>query len=205
MATATTRRARAARGHGDRLREEIIAATRHLLEVNGDAAAITLRGVAREVGVTPTSIYLHFDDTDALISVVKQQLFGELGDAMEKSVPAGADPVAVVRGSAHAYVSFAFENAGLYGALFTSKHVAPPQRSGETFLGEETFRRTQSNVAAAIGVDPLDPSAAMLAMHLWTSLHGVVTLRTLKGKFPWPDLDDQVDDLVDRLFPRRRS
>ncbi len=126
MATATTRRARAARGHGDRLREEIIAATRHLLEVNGDAAAITLRGVAREVGVTPTSIYLHFDDTDALISVVKQQLFGELGDAMEKSVPAGADPVAVVRGSAHAYVSFAFENAGLYGALFTSKHVAPP-------------------------------------------------------------------------------
>jgi len=200
MPTATRRRSPARRGQGDQLREEIVAAAFRLLEATGDAAEVSLRAVAREVGVTPTSIYLHFDDIDALVGVVKQRLFADLGEAMESSIPEGADAVEVVRSSSHAYARFAFEHAGVYRALFTSRHLAVPKASSETFLGENTFRQTQAHVAAAIGADPASADASMLAMHLWTSLHGMITLRTLHGKFPWPAIDVQVDDLVERLF-----
>ena len=200
MPTATRRRSPARRGQGDQLREEIVAAAFRLLEATGDAAEVSLRAVAREVGVTPTSIYLHFDDIDALVGVVKQRLFADLGEAMESSIPEGADAVEVVRSSSHAYARFAFEHAGVYRALFTSRHLAVPKASSETFLGENTFRQTQAHVAAAIGADPASADASMLAMHLWTSLHGMITLRTLHGKFPWPAIDVQVDDLVERLL-----
>jgi AcrR family transcriptional regulator len=200
MPTAIRRRSPARRGQGEQLRDEIVAAALRLLEATGDATEVSLRAVAREVGVTATSIYLHFDDVDALIGVVKQGLFADLGDAMESSIPDGADPVEVVRSSSHAYVRYAVEHAGVYRALFTSRHLAVPRASSETFVGEGTFRQTQSHVAAAIGVEPASDEAAMLAMHLWTSLHGMITLRTIKGKFPWPALDVQVDDLVTRLF-----
>src|ERR1700712_3067143 len=133
MPTATRRRSPARRGQGDQLREEIVAAAFRLLEETGDATEVSLRAVAREVGVTPTSIYLHFDDIDALVGVVKQGLFADLGDAMESSIPEGADPIEVVRSSSHAYVRFAFEHAGLYQALFTSRHLAIPKTSTETF------------------------------------------------------------------------
>jgi AcrR family transcriptional regulator len=203
MPTATRRRSPARRGHGEQLREEIVAAAFRLLEATGDATEVSLRAVAREVGVTPTSIYLHFEDVDALIGVVKQGLFADLGEAMESSIPDGADPVEVVRSSSHAYVRFAFEHAGLYRALFTSRHLAVPTAASQSFVGEQTFRQTQAHVAAAIGVDAESDEAAMLAMHLWASLHGMITLRTIKGKFPWPAIDVQVDDLVDRLFGSR--
>jgi AcrR family transcriptional regulator len=56
------RRTRSARGSGTDLRAEIIAATRRLMSETGHADAVTIRAVARAVGVTAPSIYRHFAD-----------------------------------------------------------------------------------------------------------------------------------------------
>jgi AcrR family transcriptional regulator len=53
---APTRRHRARRGEGDRLREEILAAAERLLLETGDESAVSIRAVADAVGVTPPSI-----------------------------------------------------------------------------------------------------------------------------------------------------
>jgi hypothetical protein len=58
----------------------------------------------------------------------------------------------------------------------------------------------RGEVAAAIGPER---DANMLAIHLWTALHGIVTLRTLRPTFPWPELDRQIDSLIDWLLPVR--
>ena len=68
--SASPRRARARRGEGPRLREEILAAATRLLAETGDEEAVSIRAVAEAVGVTPPSIYLHFADKTELIFAV---------------------------------------------------------------------------------------------------------------------------------------
>src|SRR5260370_16637253 len=70
-------RQRNPRGQGERLRDDIIEAASRLL-ADPAAPPLTLRGVAREVGVAATSVYLHFADIDTLILAVAERRFGEL-------------------------------------------------------------------------------------------------------------------------------
>src|ERR1700729_2893185 len=57
-------RQRNARGQGDRLRREIIDAARDILAETGNVDRLTLREVARRVGIAATSVYLHFPDPE---------------------------------------------------------------------------------------------------------------------------------------------
>ena len=58
-------RRRNRRGEGERLREEIITAASQMIGETGDDTALTLRGVARRVGIAAPSIYRHFTDAGA--------------------------------------------------------------------------------------------------------------------------------------------
>src|ERR1700721_2366283 len=88
------RRRRNARGQGARLSEEIVAAALTLIDREGSAEAVTLRAVAREIGIAAPSIYPHFADRDAILAAVVARLFDELTDAIKAGTEAGgADPV----------------------------------------------------------------------------------------------------------------
>jgi AcrR family transcriptional regulator len=118
-ASATTRRRRAARGDGDRLREEILVATAALLARMGSDEALSLRAVAREVGVSAPSVYLHFPDKEALLLAVAAELFGKVERALDAAaVRAGDDPVAAVVARARAYIEWGLENSGQYKVLY---------------------------------------------------------------------------------------
>jgi AcrR family transcriptional regulator len=56
------RRRRAPRGSGELLRDGILDAATELLLETGRAKAVSIRSVAQRAGVTPPSIYLHFED-----------------------------------------------------------------------------------------------------------------------------------------------
>ena len=65
------------RGEGGRLREEILQAATDLLERGGNAEAVTLRAIAREVGISAPSIYGHFEDREAIVSAVIDNAFSD--------------------------------------------------------------------------------------------------------------------------------
>jgi AcrR family transcriptional regulator len=64
QAAKASRRPRSRRGDGWRLRAEIIEAARDALAEGGDLRQLTLRGIARQVGIAATSVYLHFPDAE---------------------------------------------------------------------------------------------------------------------------------------------
>ena len=70
-------RRRNRRGEGDRLREEIITAASQMIAETGDDTALTLRGVARRLGIAAPSIYRYFPDVDQLKMVVVQRAFAD--------------------------------------------------------------------------------------------------------------------------------
>jgi AcrR family transcriptional regulator len=63
---------------------EILTTARLLLE-KGGPEAISVREIARQVGVTPPAIYRYFPNLDALSGALREALMGELCDAMESA------------------------------------------------------------------------------------------------------------------------
>lgn len=210
---ARSRRAPARRGEGQALRHDIVEAASRLLARSGDASKLSLRGVAREVGVAATSIYLHFDTIQALIDEVKRTRFEEFADMLAAAADsAGGDPVARVRARGHAYVRYGQEHPGEYVVMFTARLIGPDgslPRIGQTVRSlhelavdvEAALRAAGERVAEEV----IEEQAHMVALHLWTSLHGNVTLRLVRSRLPWPPIEHQVDDLVDRLVGASRG
>ena len=193
-----SRRRPARRGEGERLRDEIVAASCSLLEESGDVSALSLRAVARQVGIATTSIYLHFEDRDALIRAVKNRWLDLLTEEVEAAAArAGDDPLGRVRAIAHAYVEAGRVSPGRYRVLFESELVRAPTEV--KYLGAAAFNAVLERVRATV---PESVDANMLTLQFWCALHGIVMLRQARPNFPWPELDAQVDDLVTRLLGR---
>ena len=194
----TKRRPAARRGEGEKLRDEILAVTARLLEESGDARTLSLRAIAREVGVAATSIYLHFDSLDAATVAVKDQKYGELRESLLAADSAAPDdPRSRLRAATRAYVDFALERPGTYKVLFSTNLNLPPAGDNGGYVGESAFG-VAVEVLREAGTP--DEEAHMAATQLWCLMHGLVTLRADHPNFPWPSLDDQIDDLVDRLL-----
>jgi AcrR family transcriptional regulator len=203
---AVTRRRPARRGEGDRLRAEIIDAALRMLAETGETATLSLRAVARQVGVTATSIYLHFPDLTALIVAAKETMFDRLEAALAGAADlTGADPIARIKANAHAYVAFGMANPGHYRVLFSSPAVTSATAPQVGFIGASAFDRVVTDIAVALRVTIGDDrDAVLVGVHFWTALHGMVTLRDARPGFPWPDLETELDDLVDRLVRVQR-
>jgi AcrR family transcriptional regulator len=191
-------RRRNRRGEGTRLREDILAAATAILERDGVEESITLRSVAREIGIAAPSIYAHFDDREAILLAVVNAAFDELAEAVVTSTAEQTDPVAALLAGCHAYTRFAVARPGPYRILFGRIRAAgtPELRPGRL----EVFQTLVDAVAACAEAgrsDSTDPFGD--ATLIWSAMHGAITLRTAAAAFPWPPLERDVDDIVHRL------
>jgi AcrR family transcriptional regulator len=100
-------RRRNRRGEGGRLREEIITAASQIIGEARDDTALTLRGVARRLGIAAPSIYRHFTDVGELKMAVVQRSFAEFARARDAASGDGDDPAARLLARRRAYLRFA--------------------------------------------------------------------------------------------------
>ena len=205
---ASGRRQRNARGQGARLTEDIVTGALTLIERSGSDEAVTLRAVAREVGIAAPSIYAHFDDRDAIVMAVMLRVFDELAEAVDQAtVAAGPDPVERLVAGCGAYVSYGLAHPARYGVLF-SGHLRPPEEycapvqlapDGRPVLefGAEAFALLVRGIEDCVGAG-MSGSTDVVAdsTAVWVALHGTVTLRTALPGYPWPEPDSMVRHLV---------
>ena len=194
-------RQRNPRGQGERLRDDIIEAASRLL-ADPAAPPLTLRAVAREVGVAATSVYLHFDSIESLIVAVADRRFGELVKLQDASQD--PDPCQAVRAGCLAYCDFGLAYPGHYQVMFTNPLPMPEHMTPEQFPGWAPFQQLIDAVGACIGAEPGDPEAFRTAQLIWQQLHGIVSLRISRPRFPWPPLEPTVRTAVDRLLTAAR-
>jgi AcrR family transcriptional regulator len=202
------RHRRNARGQGNRLADDIVRGALAIIERTGSDDAVTLRAVAREVGIAAPSIYAHFADREAIIMAAVVKIFDELADAVEQAeVAAGPDPVDRLLAGCQAYLDYGFGHRARYGLLFSPRGRAPeeycqpvpigPDGSPVLEFGAEAFsllvRGIEGCVAAGVSAsgDVLADATAV-----WVALHGAVALRTALPGFPWPELTEFNRQLV---------
>jgi AcrR family transcriptional regulator len=197
--TSVPRRARASRGEGERLRGEIIEATARLLGRMGSDETLSLRAVAREVGVTAPAVYLHFTDKEALLLAVAADLFEDLQRALDGAAAhARADAVAALLARAHAYVAWGLTHPGHYKVLYEGALRRRLADSAPEALGRPALLALVVDVkrAAAAGQLRLREKPEHTARLLWQTVHGVTSLRINKPTVAWDDPKLEVERLV---------
>ena len=197
-------RQRNPRGQGERLRDDIIEAASRLL-ADPAAPPLTLRAVAREAGVAATSVYLHFDDIQSLVLAVADRRFGELVQLQDDARSGGADPCQRVRAGCLAYCEFGLMYQGHYQVMFANPLPLPEDMTPDQFPGWKAFQQLMGAVAECIGAEPGDQRAFFTAQLIWQQLHGIVSLRISRPRFPWPPLAETVNQAVDRLLAGPRG
>lgn len=183
------RRVRARRGEGQKLKEHILAAAEQLLLETGDEDAVSIRAVAKKVGVTPPSIYIHFPDKAELIFQVCDKLFRDLDERFEAAAAGVDDPLESLMLRGKTYVQFGLEHPEHYRIMFMNNPGSTPDRyKAGMGQGDGAFGHLVEAVQRCIdggALPPQDPLNAAIA--LWVTAHGITSLLLAKPHFPWPD------------------
>ncbi len=194
--TASLTRERNRRGEGSKLREEILAAAADLLERDGNEDAVTLRAVAREVGISAPSIYGHFDDRQAIVAAVIDSVFTDFVAALRGAIVGVDDPVQQLRRIGRAYLAFAAERPRRYRLLFDRRDLERDDRP-RADVRRDSFGVLADALQACVdagrstSIDVLGDATSM-----WTSLHGFATLRAGVTQFPWPAETTMLDKIL---------
>jgi AcrR family transcriptional regulator len=171
--------------HGD-LRTALIAEGLRLL-AEADAQSLSLREVARQIGVSATSVYRHFPDKDALMTALAVEGLKQLGIAQARASDAAGGGPAGFAATGRAYVRFALDNPALFRLIFASPALRAADL-GEATLAGELLQTNAMREAAHEGGE-----AGLRAIRAWSLVHGLAMLM-LDGQIP-VDLD-----LIDRTI-----
>ncbi|MFB8236933.1 TetR/AcrR family transcriptional regulator [Kitasatospora purpeofusca] len=186
-------RPRNRRGQGLLLREEIVRAATALIVRTGSDQAVTLRSVAREVGIAAPSIYAHFPDRDAIVEAVVLEAIGQLHQAIATAVAAQEDPVESLLAGCAAYVDFGVREPARYRVLFGWAHPKSEDPAAEVPGREQglgAFQTLVDGLGACVSAGRSSSTDTFAdAVAIWTALHGQVTLRADLPDFPWPPTD----------------
>ncbi|MFJ8001444.1 TetR/AcrR family transcriptional regulator [Streptomyces sp. NPDC096310] len=204
------KRAPNARGEGDRLRQEILDAATRILEETGREDALSLRGVAREVGISAPSVYLHFKDKAELVSTALDAAYSALAEVMseagETAAAAGAGPWERMRAIVTAYRRFAIDKPRRYRLMFSLEYEPKRRTSTDEPPIGTVLRAWTDAVDAYLAETAPDrrAEAQAVGIHLWTALHGQLVLwHTLPGQHAPSEsiLIELEQSLLQRLLP----
>ncbi len=209
MEDVTVVRPRAPKGQGDLLREEILEAAERLLLETGSEDAVSIRAVADATGVTPPSIYRHFQDkTHLMFEVCARQLL-RIDDVLQAAVAGIDDPLEAMRARGRAYVRFGIEHPEHYRIMFMGRASATPEQWND-LLATGSFAHLVDGLRAVVDAGLLDvgPDGDLhtMAMHVWANIHGLTSLLVARPAMPWPDIDTFVDEHLElclRSYLRR--
>jgi len=182
--------------HHGNLKETLISASLEILSEKG-IGGLSLRNVAKRIGVSHTAPYNHFSDKQALLAAIStaghEQLYRLLLDTFEESK---APPKNTIPEIAWAYLQFALNNPSQFKLMFSG--ALEEERNHPAF--EEVTRKTIALFEEIIvfcqnkGQLP-GGSVDGLAIKLWSTVHGFTTLM-LENQFPPEYLQEKDMKLV---------
>ena len=121
------------------LRASILDEARQTLVAEG-YRALSMRRIARAVGCTATSIYLHFRDKDDLLHALIHEGLERLHEQLLASVDGIEDPLRRCQRLCRSYLEFALENREYYEVIF-SLHPEHMKRYPQAL-----YRRARENL-----------------------------------------------------------
>lgn len=156
--------------HGD-LRAALIEAGLTLLTTR-TADDLSLREVARAVGVSATAVYRHFPDKRALMEALASEGLAKLAEAQHAASERAGGGAKGFDATGRAYVRFALDHPALFRLMF-SHPARPDLMSAPTDQTPDAmaFLRENARSATPPGEDP-----GTTALQAWSIAHGLAML-----------------------------
>jgi AcrR family transcriptional regulator len=180
--------------HGD-LRAALLARAEETLREKGPAA-LSLRELARDLGVSHAAPSRHFKDKQALLDALALLGFERVAEAMAAAMAETGESFAARLGAcARTYVDFATANAELLDLMYAVKHA--PEASAELSAAHQRWADQFASLIAGaqrsgeVREGPLE----RVGIGVFATLHGYATLAASES-LP-PEVREQgLDELV---------
>ena len=179
--------------HGD-LRDALVHAALREAE-QGGPEAISLKALAKQLGVSQPAPYRHFADREALLAAVTAEAFRQFSAVMREAISRPSKRSKLSR-FAQASLDFGLRRNGIYRLMFASRVMACASKDSELHTAAmETFALVlEALEAPAVGL-----LRERFALQIWAALHGVVMLAEqglLTGKVANVTREELVEDFV---------
>jgi AcrR family transcriptional regulator len=194
--------------HHGNLREALLERAAEVIAEQG-VEALSLRALARDLGVSHSAPGRHFADRSALLGELAKDGFRRSVEAMNAGAEAaGADPVARYRALGRSYVRFARENPSYFRAINHPEVRAI--RDDELREAEHAFfttLREGADTARRAGWHPDVDADALVAFSLAAAM-GAAALFSDEGwckLLATDDVDGLADAVLDLVVHRSRT
>ena len=199
MVTSTLGRDQRANYHHGNLEQAFLTAATAMIRESG-VEHISLRGVAAQVGVSPSAAYHYFPDKDALLSGVGRTLFDLLADKQEIAVSvftgtSAEDARARFRALGRSYFEWGKNEANFFRLMFGVFCCLTP--AGRELERSESrawrlLEKSLNDLELSGAMNPaLRPYGEILA---WSAVHGATSL-IVEGHLP----DESFEAVLDGL------
>jgi len=170
-------------------REKILDAARELFVEHG-YDAVTMRKLAGKIEYSPTAIYVHFKDKEALLQELCDHDFAALARQFAK-IARVADPVERLRQTGRAYAAFGLKNPNHYRLMFMTPR--PPMDPEDSQVakgdpGEDAYAFLVATIKECLATNRFREDlrdADLVAQTVWSGVHGVVSLHITQRDNPW--------------------
>jgi AcrR family transcriptional regulator len=219
-----------AAGRGKRLpaperRAQILAAARDIFIAEGIERA-SMRRIATAVGITPTAIYDHFADKQALLRAIANEFFEGLLVSLD-AIDQGTSPLAAsshdtmarLRAMLRAYVRHGLAHPHAYRLILMSplsilshkpshrphremcllaEEGARPAVPQEVTKGMQSFTLLEQEIGRLMELGLLrEASKEAMADSVWAAVHGIVSLKINHDAFCFTPLDIWLETALD--------
>lgn len=167
------------------LRSRILEAAGALFATEG-YEAVTMRRIAGAIEYSPTAVYLHFADKQALLAAICDETFERLVHRLERQRKKSPGPMAFLRDGLLSYVQFGLDHPHHYTVTFImGAHGGGPYEY-EGSSGARAFGMLREAVQACVDAGEVSTGDAdATAQALWAAAHGVTALLIRHPDFPF--------------------
>ncbi len=173
----------------EQLRTLIIDAARELFVARG-VEAVTMREIAKRIGYSATSIYLHFADKESLSRAICDTDFLALASSL-KAILQVPHPVERMHALGSGYAAFALSHPNHYRLMFMSEHapIDPAHLSLKQNNAEQDayfqLKTVVKDVHDAGFFRPDLHNVDLIAQTVWAGIHGVCSLQITMSQDTW--------------------
>lgn len=187
--------------HHGNLRSALIDAGIHLLETEG-LKSLSLRRIAREVGVSQAAPYSHFKDKNELLLGVCATGYEKFAQRM-RTEAGDSTGTAYIAGLGRGYIYFALENPALFELMFSGNPQDNPDQSAEHL--DPVFSEGYNLLDDGLNRYPIpyfDDNPLSRAIS-WGVVHGIASLligqRMSAQRFGYDTLDEFIHASMEKF------
>jgi AcrR family transcriptional regulator len=174
----------------------------------GGIESLSLREVARRLGVSHQAPYRHYPSRDHLLAVLVDRLFREFDEHLARASETD-DPRADLGAMGRRYLDYALGKPLEYRLMFGARLPSPEDHPAMLERGCAAFDRLRTTIARILATAVDEPAVRLEAMFVWSTIHGLASIletEAIGGLGIDASLQEQVDRHVlariDNALPR---